>query len=154
MEAAQAGRQGEVLGIERIKQLIPHREPFLLIERVADIVPGTSAVGIKQLTGREDFFRGHFPRRKLMPGVLIIETMAQTAAALVVHTLGPEAEGKLVYFMSIEKARFRKPVVPGDELRVKVVCLQNRARVWKFDGVATVGEARVAEATFTAMVVD
>jgi 3-hydroxyacyl-[acyl-carrier-protein] dehydratase len=89
-----------------------------------------------------------------MPGVLIIETMAQTAAALVVHTLGPDAEGKLVYFMSVEKARFRKPVVPGDELRVKVVCLQNRGRVWKFDGFATVGETRVAEATFTAMVAD
>ncbi|HEX4113035.1 MAG TPA: 3-hydroxyacyl-ACP dehydratase FabZ [Stellaceae bacterium] len=154
MEAAQAGQQGEMLGIERIKQLIPHREPFLLIDHVADILPGASAVGIKQLTGQEDFFRGHFPRRKLMPGVLIIETMAQTAAVLVVHTLGPSAEGKLVYFMSVEKARFRKPVVPGDELRVKVVCLQNRGRVWKFDSLATVGGTRVAEATFTAMVVD
>jgi 3-hydroxyacyl-[acyl-carrier-protein] dehydratase len=154
MEAAQAGRQSEILGIERIKQLIPHREPFLLIDRVADIVPATSAVGIKQLTGEEDFFRGHFPSRKLMPGVLIIETMAQTAAALVVYTLGPSAEGKLVYFMSVEKARFRKPVTPGDELRVKVICLQNRGRVWKFDGLATVRDTRVAEATFTAMVVD
>lgn len=134
--------------------MIPHREPFLLIDRVADIVPATSAVEIKQLTGEEDFFRGHFPSRKLMPGVLIIETMAQTAAALVVYTLGPSAEGKLVYFMSVEKARFRKPVTPGDELRVKVICLQNRGRVWKFDGLATVGDTRVAEATFTAMVVD
>lgn len=154
METARTGQGEEVLGVERIKQLIPHREPFLLIDRVAEIVPGASAVGIKQLTGQEDFFRGHFPRRKLMPGVLIIETMAQTAAALVVHTLGPSAEGKLVYFMSLERARFRKPVVPGDELRVKVVCLHNRGRVWKFDGVASVGEARVAEAIFTAMVVD
>ncbi|HEY7991575.1 MAG TPA: 3-hydroxyacyl-ACP dehydratase FabZ [Stellaceae bacterium] len=141
-------------GIERIKQLIPHREPFLLIERITDVVPGASAVGVKQLTGQEDYFRGHFPTRKLMPGVLIIETMAQTAAALVVHTLGPTAEGKLVYFMSVEKARFRKPVVPGDLLRVKVVCQHHRGSVWKFDGEALVNDARTAEASFTAMIVD
>lgn len=142
------------VGEERIKQLIPHREPFLMIERVTDIVPGVSATGIKQLTGKEDYFRGHFPSRKLMPGVLIIETMAQTAAALVVHTLGPTAEGKLVYFMGIDKARFRKPVQPGDLLQVKVKCQQNRGRVWKFDGEAIVGGKLMAEATFTAMVVD
>lgn len=141
-------------GIERIKQVIPHREPFLLIERITDIVPGASAVGVKQLTGDEDYFRGHFPARKVMPGVLIIETMAQTAAALVVHTLGPSAEGKLVYFMSVEKARFRKPVVPGDLLRVKVVCKHNRGAVWKFDSEALVGDVRVADAGFTAMIVD
>jgi 3-hydroxyacyl-[acyl-carrier-protein] dehydratase len=134
--------------------LIPHRDPFLMIERVTDIVPGESAVGVKQLTGAEDYFRGHFPTRKLMPGVLIVETMAQTAAALVVHTLGPTAEGKLVYFMSVEKARFRKPVVPGDLLRVKVVCQHHRGAVWKFDGTATVGETLCAEASFTAMIVD
>jgi 3-hydroxyacyl-[acyl-carrier-protein] dehydratase len=142
------------LGIERIKQLIPHREPFLMIERVTDIVPGVSAIGEKRLTGQEDFFRGHFPSRKVMPGVLIIETMAQTAAALVVHALGPPAEGKLVYFMSVEQARFRKPVAPGDVLRVKVVCQHHRGRVWKFDGEALVGEVLVAEATFTAMVAE
>jgi 3-hydroxyacyl-[acyl-carrier-protein] dehydratase len=153
METAKAGQKGVELGIDRIKEMIPHREPFLMIERLADIVPGTSAVGIKYLTGQEDFFRGHFPERKLMPGVLIVETMAQTAAALVVHTLGAEAEGRLVYFMSVEKARFRKPVVPGDELRVKVVCVQNRGRVWRFDSEALVAGALVAEATFTAMVV-
>ena len=141
-------------GVERIKQLIPHREPFLLIERITDVVPGVSAIGVKQLTGQEDYFRGHFPTRKLMPGVLIIETMAQTAAALVVHTLGPTAEGKLVYFMSVEKARFRKPVVPGDLLRVKVVCQHHRGSVWKFDGEALVNDARTAEASFTAMIVD
>ncbi|HXE17517.1 MAG TPA: 3-hydroxyacyl-ACP dehydratase FabZ [Stellaceae bacterium] len=141
-------------GVERIKQLIPHREPFLLIERLTDVIPGVSAVGVKQLTGEEDYFRGHFPTRKLMPGVLIIETMAQTAAALVVHTLGPTAEGKLVYFMSVEKARFRKPVVPGDLLQVKVVCQHHRGPVWKFDGEASVGGALCAEASFTAMIVD
>jgi 3-hydroxyacyl-[acyl-carrier-protein] dehydratase len=142
------------LDIERIKQMIPHRDPFLMIERVTDIVSGVSAIGVKQLTGEEDYFRGHFPTRKLMPGVLIIETMAQTAAALVVHTLGPSAEGKLVYFMSVEKARFRKPVVPGDLLRVKVVCQHHRGRVWKFDGEALVGDTLAAQASFTAMIVD
>jgi|SRR5665213_50120 len=154
METAKAEQKGEELGVDRIKEMIPHREPFLMIERLADIVPGTSAIGIKALTGQEDFFRGHFPERKLMPGVLIVETMAQTAAALVVYTLGAEAEGRLVYFMSLDKARFRKPVVPGDELRVKVVCIQNRGRVWKFNGEAMVKNALVAEATFTAMVVE
>jgi len=153
MASSGTGPVNEV-GLERIKEMIPHREPFLLIDRITDIVPGVSAVGVKQLTGQEDYFRGHFPSRKLMPGVLIIETMAQTAAALVVHTLGPTAEGKLVYFMSVEQARFRNPVVPGDLLRVKVVCQHNRGRVWKFDGEAKVGDKRMAEATFTAMVVD
>lgn len=152
--ASSGTREINEVGLERIKEMIPHREPFLLIERITDIVPGVSAVGVKQLTGQEDYFRGHFPSRKLMPGVLIIETMAQTAAALVVHTLGPTAEGKLVYFMSLEQARFRKPVVPGDLLRVKVVCQHHRGRVWKFDGEAMVGDNRMAEATFTAMVVD
>jgi 3-hydroxyacyl-[acyl-carrier-protein] dehydratase len=142
------------LGLKRIKEMIPHREPFLLIERVTDLVPGSSAVGVKKVTGLEDFFRGHFPSRKLMPGVLIIETMAQTAAVLVVHSLGPSAEGKLVYFMSVEKARFRKPVVPGDTLRVVVDCLHHRGPVWKFESRAMVGDDRVAEATFTAMIVD
>jgi 3-hydroxyacyl-[acyl-carrier-protein] dehydratase len=152
--AANENRKIAEIGLERIKQMIPHREPFLMIERVVDIVPGVSAIGVKQLTGDEDYFRGHFPARKLMPGVLIIETMAQTAATLVVNTLGPIAEGKLVYFMSVERARFRKPVVPGNLLRVKVVCLHHRGRVWKFDGEALVGDTCMAEATFTAMVVD
>jgi 3-hydroxyacyl-[acyl-carrier-protein] dehydratase len=152
--ASSGTREINEVGLERIKEMIPHREPFLLIDRITDIVPGVSAVGVKELTGQEDYFRGHFPSRKLMPGVLIIETMAQTAAALVVHTLGPTAEGKLVYFMSVEQARFRKPVVPGDLLRVKVVCQHHRGRVWKFDGEAMVGDNRMAEATFTAMVVD
>lgn len=151
---ADKSREVTELDIERIKQMIPHREPFLLIDRITDIVPGASAIGVKQLTGKEDYFRGHFPTRKLMPGVLIIETMAQTAAALVVHTLGPSAEGKLVYFMSVEKARFRKPVVPGDLLRVKVVCQHNRGAVWKFEGKALVGDTLTAEANFTAMIVD
>ncbi|MGH6989461.1 MAG: 3-hydroxyacyl-ACP dehydratase FabZ [Stellaceae bacterium] len=145
---------GSELDLERIKEMIPHRDPFLFIERVTDLVSGTTAVGVKRVTGEEDFFRGHFPSRKVMPGVLIIETMAQTAAVLVVHTLGPSFEGKLVYFMSVEKARFRKPVMPGALLKVKVDCIHHRRSVWKFEGVATVGEQRVAEATFTAMILD
>jgi 3-hydroxyacyl-[acyl-carrier-protein] dehydratase len=153
--AASAAQSSVIeVGIERIKQLIPHREPFLMIERVTEIAPGRSAVGVKHLTGQEDFFRGHFPSRPVMPGVLIVETMAQTAAALVVYTLGPAAEGKLVYFMSVDKARFRKPVSPGDTLRVKVTCQRHRGAVWKFDGAATVEGVRVADATFTAMIID
>ena len=153
METATAGYAAE-LGLERIKEMIPHRDPFLLIDGVVEVASGVSAVGVKHVTGHEDFFRGHFPTRKVMPGVLIVETMAQTAAVLVVHTLGPDAEGKLVYFMSVEKARFRKPVVPGDTMRIEVRCLHNRGAVWRFDGRALVGDTRVADATFTAMIVD
>ncbi|HZT51569.1 MAG TPA: 3-hydroxyacyl-ACP dehydratase FabZ, partial [Stellaceae bacterium] len=97
---------------------------------------------------------GHFPQRPVMPGVLIIEAMAQTAAVLVVHTLGPESEGKLVYFMSVDSARFRRPVVPGDRLAVRVVRQRNRGNVWKFDGQALVDGKLVAEATFAAMIMD
>jgi 3-hydroxyacyl-[acyl-carrier-protein] dehydratase len=152
--AAMTGQTVKELGPERIKELIPHRDPFLMIDRVIDLVPGVCAVGIKEVTGREDFFRGHFPARKVMPGVLIVETMAQTAAVVAMEHLGPSSQGKLVYFMSVEKARFRKPVVPGDELRVRLECQHHRGQVWKFDGVATVGDARVADATLTAMIVD
>ena len=153
MEAAGSDTAGADIDIERIMQMIPHRYPFLLIDRVKDVISGERAVGIKNVSINENFFQGHFPRRPVMPGVLIIETMAQTAAVLVVHTLGPAAEGKLVYFMSVEKARFRRPVVPGDTLNVHVVCQRHRGDVWKFDGHAKVGDRLMAEATFTAMIV-
>src|SRR3546814_14831321 len=104
----------------RIMDMIPHRYPFLLIDRVVDIQSDVSAVGIKNVSINESFFQGHFPRQPVMPGVLIIESMAQTAAVLVVSTLGPESEGKLVYFMSVDNARFRKPVFPGDQLHIHV----------------------------------
>ena len=134
--------------------MIPHRYPFLLIDRVQDVVPETSATGVKNVTINEPFFPGHFPDKPIMPGVLIIESMAQTAAVLVVSGLGEETEGKLVYFMSVESARFRKPVTPGDQLEIKVVKKQTRGNVWKFDGQAYVENTLVAESEFTAMIVD
>ncbi|MFN7194621.1 MAG: 3-hydroxyacyl-ACP dehydratase FabZ [Rhodospirillales bacterium] len=138
----------------RIMEMIPHRYPFLMIDRVIDVVRDVSAVGIKNVTVNEPHFQGHFPSRPIMPGVLIVEAMAQTAGVLVVHTLGPESEGKLVYFMTIDDARFRKPVTPGDTLHIHVVKQRSRGNVWKFKGEARVEGALVAEATFSAMIVD
>ena len=119
-EAASPGTTIEVVDIARIMHAIPHRYPFLMIDRVVDMVRNHSAIGIKNVSVNESFFQGHFPNHPVMPGVLIIESMAQTAAVLVVETLGPDAAGKLVYFMSIEGAKFRRPVVPGDQLRIHV----------------------------------
>lgn len=150
----QAGAAPGTIDIARIMQLIPHRYPFLLIDRIVDVVPSASATGIKNVSINEPHFQGHFPQRPVMPGVLIIEAMAQTAGALVVHTLGPEAEGKLVYFMTIENARFRRPVVPGDQLMIHVVKERSRGNVWKFNGEAKVGGVLVAEATYSAMILD
>ena len=152
-EAASRAR-GETLDIERVKQMIPHRYPLLMIDKVVDIVADASAVGVKAVSINEPFFQGHFPDRPVMPGVLIIEAMAQSAAVLVVYTLGPESEGKLVYFMTVNDARFRKPVVPGDTLYVHVYKRQRRANVWKFASEAKVDGQLVAEATFAAMIVD
>jgi 3-hydroxyacyl-[acyl-carrier-protein] dehydratase len=142
------------IDIQRIMEMIPHRHPFLMIDRVVDVVADVRATGIKNLTINETFFQGHFPSRPVMPGVLIIETMAQTAAVLVVHTLGPEAEGKLVYFMTVDNARFRRPVFPGDVLHVRVNKQRNRGNVWKFEGRAEVHGRLVAEAVFAAMILD
>jgi 3-hydroxyacyl-[acyl-carrier-protein] dehydratase len=144
----------DTLDIERIMKMIPHRYPFLLVDRLIEVVPNQSAVGIKNVTIGDIWFQGHFPGKPVMPGVMIIESMAQTAAVLVVHTLGPDAEGKLVYFMSIEGARFRKPVFPGDTLHVHVHKQRTRGNVWKFSGEAKVKSQTVAEATFTAMILD
>ena len=143
-----------MISIERIMEMIPHRYPFLLIDKVVDVVPGESAVGIKNVTMNEPHFTGHFPGKPVMPGVLIIEAMAQTCAVLVVNTLGKEAEGKLVYFMSIDEARFRKPVGPGDSLHIRVEKQQSRRNVWKFGCVATVDGNKVADAIVCAMIVD
>ncbi len=140
--------------ILRIMELIPHRYPFLLIDKVLDIKRGISAVGVKNVSINEQFFQGHFPTLPVMPGVLIIEAMAQTAAVLVVTSMGEAAEGKLVFFMSIDKARFRKPVVPGDVLHLECRVIQNRGNVWKFDGRATVNGRLHAEAVFAAMIMD
>lgn len=142
------------LDINRIMQMIPHRYPILLVDRVVDFVPGESAVGLKNVTYNEPHFTGHFPSMPVMPGVLIVEAMAQTAAILVVHTLGKEAEGKLVYFMTIDNARFRKPVGPGDQLYIHVKKERSRGSVWKFTAEAKVDNVLCAEATYSAMILD
>lgn len=145
---------GETIDIGRIQQLIPHRYPFLLIDRVVGLVRNRSAIGVKNLSVNEGFFQGHFPNHPVMPGVLIIESMAQTAAVLVVETLGPDAAGRVVYFMSVEGAKFRRPVVPGDQLRIHVAKERNRGNVWKFHAIARVDGVAVAEATYAAMIME
>lgn len=143
-----------VIPIERIMEMIPHRYPFLMIDRIIEMELGQHAVGVKNVSINEQHFMGHFPGKPVMPGVLIIEAMAQTCAVLVVQTLGKESEGKLVYFMSIDEARFRKPVVPGDCLHIRVEKQQSRRNVWKFSCTATVDGNRVADAIVCAMIVD
>jgi 3-hydroxyacyl-[acyl-carrier-protein] dehydratase len=137
-----------------VMTMLPHRYPFLLVDRLEDMRLGHSAVGIKNVTVNENFFQGHFPGHPVMPGVLIVESMAQTAAALVIHTLSPGKSAPIVYFMSIETAKFRRPVVPGDQLRLIVNRDRKRGNVWRFNCVAKVDGAVVAEATLTAMIVD
>lgn len=144
----------DTLDITRVMEMIPHRYPFLMIDRVDDLVPDACATGIKNVSIGEPFFEGHFPDHPVMPGVLIIEAMAQTAAVLVVATLGSKSEGKLVYFMAIDSARFRKPVGPGDTLRVHVTKRARHGNVWKFVGQAKAGDEVVADATFSAMIMD
>ena len=153
-EAPPAAGAGVVIDIGRIQQLLPHRYPFLLIDKVIDVVPGESATGIKNVTINEPFFVGHFPGHPIMPGVLIVEAMAQTAAVLVMHTLGDSAVGKLVYFMTIDNCRFRRRVTPGDTLHIYVKKERARGPVWKFAGDVKVGDATVAEAQYSAMIVD
>jgi 3-hydroxyacyl-[acyl-carrier-protein] dehydratase len=153
-DAPLPGTVVETVDIARILQAIPHRYPFLMIDRVVDLVTNQSAIGIKNVSINEAFFQGHFPNHPVMPGVLIIEAMAQTAAVLVVHTLGRESEGKLVYFMSVDEARFRRPVVPGDRLLIHVTKQRNRRNVWKFEGKAEVAGHLAAEAVFAAMILD
>jgi 3-hydroxyacyl-[acyl-carrier-protein] dehydratase len=149
-----AEQQVTQVDVQRIMEMIPHRHPFLMIDKVVDMVANERATGIKNVSINEGYFQGHFPARPVMPGVLIIEAMAQTAAVLVVHTLEPEAEGKLVYFMSVDNARFRRPVFPGDRLDVYVAKQRNRGNVWKFEGRAKVGDNLMAEAVFAAMILN
>lgn len=147
-------RRIEALDIARIMHAIPHRFPFLLVDRVVDVVANESAIGIKNVSINENYFQGHFPTHPVMPGVLIIESMAQTAAVLVVETLGDDAAGKLVYFMMVENAKFRRPVVPGDQMRIHVRKDRNRGNVWKFSAEAKVDGQVVAESSFAAMILD
>lgn len=142
------------LDVDQIRKLLPHRAPFLFLERLTEIVPNESAVGHKCVGYNEPHFQGHFPDYPVMPGVLIVEAMAQTAGALVMHSLGLESENRRVYFMTIDKARFRRPVRPGDLLRLPVKALRRRGPVWRFTGEAYVGDILCAEADFSAMIVD
>lgn len=143
-----------MINIERIMEMIPHRYPFLMIDRVTEVVKGESATALKNVTINEAHFQGHFPGAPVMPGVLIIEAMAQTSAVLVVETLGKESEGKLVYFMSIDDCRFRKPVVPGDQVKIETKVIQNRRNVWKLDCAAYVDGQKTSEAKISAMIMD
>ena len=146
------------LDYNQILKLIPHRLPFLLIDRVENLVPDTSAVGIKSVTVTEPHFAGHFPNYPVMPGVLIIEAMAQTAGCLVSYTEGygskKSSEGKLVYFASIDSAKFRKPVRPGEILSLYIEKIRGRGTLWKFSGTAKVNGSIVSECIFSAMIVD
>lgn len=151
---AEEGNTAKIIDIQRILAMIPHRYPFVMVDRIVDVIHGESATGIKNVSMNEPYFLGHFPGHPVMPGVLIVESMAQTAAVLVVDTMGPEAEGKLVYFMSVDECRFRKPVVPGDQLHVHVSRERRRGNVWKFRGEAKVDGQTVAEAVFAAMIMD
>jgi 3-hydroxyacyl-[acyl-carrier-protein] dehydratase len=146
------------IDLKEIKELIPHRYPFLLVDKIKDVKIGESATGIKNVCVNEWYFQGHFPDHPVLPGVLIVEAMAQTAATLVAKTIKTEnrqekSDSHLVYFMSVESAKFRKPVVPSDVIELKVLKQQSRSNIWKFKGDAFVDNKIVAEATFTAMIV-
>jgi len=138
-----------MLDVVDIQNMIPHRYPFLFVDRVLEYEPGKSIVALKNVTMDEPYFQGHFPGRPIMPGVLMVEAMAQVGGILVYKSV--QTDDKLVYFMSIEKAKFRKPVVPGDQLRLEVEVIQNRGKAWKFAGKALVDGKVVCEAEFMAM---
>ena len=138
---------------EEIQKLLPHREPMLLIDKVKIIKPFESAIGIKKIKKKDIYFKGHFPMKTIMPGVFIIEALAQTASVLVMHSLKMTSDDKLVYFMSLENAKFRKPVLPNSKLYLYVKKKQHRGLVWKFSGEAKVNNIKVAEAIYSAMIV-
>ncbi len=142
------------LDVRRVMAALPHRYPMLLVDRVERIVPDQSITAIKAVSMNEGFFQGHFPGRPIMPGVLIVEALAQAAGVLAVESLGLADSGKLVYFMAIEGAKFRSPVEPGCLLQLDVEFVQKRATVCKFAGKASVDGKTVAEANFTAMIAD
>lgn len=154
MTVTQPNTDKKTINIDEIQRLIPHRYPMLMIDRIEDIEEDLSAVGVKNVTINEHFFQGHFPNNPVMPGVLIVEAMAQTAGVLVSHYLNSADKSKIVYFMAIENARFRKPVLPGHTLRLHVKKIQNRRQVWKYSGQAFVDGQLHAEAEFTAMIAE
>lgn len=140
-----------MMTVNEIMKLLPHRYPFLLVDKIVDLKPGESALGVKNVTINEPFFQGHFPGQPIMPGVLVIEAMAQVAGVMAFRS---GIEGKSVYFMSIDNAKFRRPIVPGDQVMMEIKVLKQRGNVWKFSGTATVDGKLVAETEFTAMVTD
>ena len=143
-----------VLDVEQIKELLPHRAPFLFVDRLTDIVPAISATGWRAVLAEEPHFKGHFPDYPVMPGVLLVEAMAQTAGALVAHSLGFSSGRRIVYFMTIDKAKFRKPVTPGDTIEYHMTKLSQRKTMWWFRGEAKVAGQLVAEAEVGAMTAD
>ncbi|HEY0052334.1 MAG TPA: 3-hydroxyacyl-ACP dehydratase FabZ [Caulobacteraceae bacterium] len=146
--------RGEAIDYAEVLKRIPHRYPFLLVDRAEDYVANTSIVGIKNVTANEPFFPGHFPGNPVMPGVLIVEAMGQTGAVLMSKTLDADTTGKTIFFMSVDGARFRRPVRPGDVLRMPVIVTRHRGDIFKFKGEAFVDGKMVAECEFAAMVVD
>ena len=153
-EIDRSERLSEIISVKEIKRLIPHRYPFLFIDYVTSVDLGKSALGVKNVTINEPFFQGHFPSEPIMPGVLIVEALAQTAAVLVAKSLNTVDTNSLVYFMSMNNTKFRKIVKPGDTLRLQVTVIQSRRNIWKFHGEAKVDSEIVSETDFTAMMVD
>ncbi|HUX78976.1 MAG TPA: 3-hydroxyacyl-ACP dehydratase FabZ [Alphaproteobacteria bacterium] len=142
------------ISLDQIMRLIPHREPMLMVEKLINVVSGESAVGIKTISEDAWYFQGHFPKKPVMPGVMIIEALAQTAATLAMHSINLYDKEHLVYFMGIDEARFRKMVLPGSVLHLEVVRTHRRGNVWRFKGIARVNGEVVAEAVKTAMISD
>lgn len=140
-----------MMEIKEIMNILPHAYPFLLVDRIIEIEPGKRIVGIKNVTYNEPFFPGHFPGRPIMPGVLIVEAMAQTAGVLVCNSLSEEERNKLVYFLGMDNVKFRKPVIPGDQLHLELEITKHRQSIWGFKGKALVDGKVVAEAELLAM---
>jgi len=147
-------KPGPVMDINAIKAILPHRYPFLLVDRVISIETGKKLVGVKCVTVNEDFFNGHFPGHPVMPGVLILEALAQAAGLLVKSSMTEDTTDKVTYLMAIDNARFRKPVIPGDRLELHVETVKQKGAIWKTRGVARVDGEVVAEADYMAMLVD
>ena len=155
MQGLETKLKSNSINKKEIERLLPHREPMLLIEKLINIIPSKSATAIVNVKKTSFFVQGHFPGQPVMPGVLIVEAFGQAAAALTAHSVDPkEVENKLVYLMSVEKARFRNPVIPDCELHLHIEAIRSHGRVWKYKGIATVNEKEMAEAQWTATVVD